>query len=36
MDINFKKVIIDEATQASEMDTLSTILKANQVVLIGD
>ena len=32
----FKKVIIDEATQANEIETLLTFKEAEQVVLIGD
>lgn len=32
----FRKVIIDEATQAQEIETLITIREADQVVLIGD
>ena len=35
-DINFDKVIIDEATQGNEIDVLSTMMNAEQVVLIGD
>ena len=35
-DITFEKVIIDEATQASEIEVLSTMMDADQVVLIGD
>jgi superfamily I DNA and/or RNA helicase len=35
-DITFKKIIIDEATQASEIEVLSTMMDADQVVLIGD
>lgn len=35
-DCNFKRVIIDEATQARESETLLSCLKANQLVLIGD
>ena len=32
----FRKVIIDEATQAQEVEALLTMKHANQVVLIGD
>ena len=32
----FTKVIIDEATQANEIETLLTFKEAEQVVLIGD
>lgn len=34
--IRFRKVIIDEATQAQEIETLLTMREADQVVLIGD
>ncbi len=34
--IRFRKVIIDEATQAQEIETLLTMREAEQVVLIGD
>ncbi len=34
--IAFKKVIIDEATQSHELETLESILNADQVVLVGD
>jgi superfamily I DNA and/or RNA helicase len=33
---DFKRVVIDEATQAKEAETLLTCLQANQLVLIGD
>eukprot|EP00347_Sterkiella_histriomuscorum_P014875 403359193 len=35
-DKKFKKVIIDEAAQATEVETLLPIINAKQVVLIGD
>ncbi len=35
-DIHFSQVIIDEATQSYELETLETILYADQVVLVGD
>ncbi len=35
-DFRFRKVIIDEATQANEIETLITMKEAEQVVLIGD
>ena len=35
-DYRFKKVIIDEATQAQELETLLVMKNAEQVVLIGD
>jgi superfamily I DNA and/or RNA helicase len=35
-DIKFRKVVIDEATQALEIETLLTMTNADQVVLIGD
>ena len=34
--IAFKRVIIDEATQSHELETLESILNADQVVLVGD
>ena len=34
--IKFKKVIIDEASQSQEIETMLTIRDAEQVVLIGD
>lgn len=34
--IRFKKVIIDEASQSQEIETLIAIRNAEQVVLIGD
>jgi DNA polymerase alpha-associated DNA helicase A len=33
---NFDTVIIDEATQAHEIETLDTIFNAKKVVLVGD
>jgi superfamily I DNA and/or RNA helicase len=33
---HFPRVIIDEATQAHEIETLETIIDAKQVVLVGD
>ena len=35
-DIRFRKVVIDEATQALEIETVLTMTDADQVVLIGD
>ena len=35
-EFRFRKVIIDEATQAHEIETLMTMKQADQVVLIGD
>ncbi len=35
-DMHFSKVIIDEATQSHELETLETFLNADQVVLVGD
>ncbi len=35
-EIKFRKVVIDEATQALEIETLLTMTNADQVVLIGD
>lgn len=35
-DFKFEKVIIDEATQASELEIFNTLSHANQLVLIGD
>lgn len=32
----FPRVIIDEATQAHEIETLETIINAKKVVLVGD
>lgn len=33
---NFKRVIMDEASQSNEMESLMVMLDANQVILVGD
>ena len=35
-DLNITKVVMDEATQSTELEAFLTIYKAHQVVLIGD
>ena len=34
--LKFTRVIIDEAAQATEVEALACLLKAQQVVMIGD